>query len=49
MLIDVKMPNMIRAIVYVNDRVKAHIGGLKSSIPWNRDYILSSDILEGIY
>ena len=45
---DVKMPEMIGATVHVNDVARAHIDGLKSSVPGNRDYILSSDVPEGI-
>jgi nucleoside-diphosphate-sugar epimerase len=47
-LMDVKMPEMIGATVHVDDVARAHIQGLKSSVPGNRDYILSSDVPEGI-
>jgi nucleoside-diphosphate-sugar epimerase len=47
-LIDVKMPGMIGAMVHVDDVAKAHLSGLESSVPGNRDYILSSDVPEGI-
>lgn len=47
-LMDVKMPEMIGATVHVDDVARAHIDGLKSSVPGNRDYILSSDVPEGI-
>lgn len=47
-LMDVKMPEMIGATVHVDDVARAHIEGLKSSVPGNRDYILSSDVPEGI-
>ncbi len=47
-LMDVKMPKTIGATVHVDDVAKAHIDGLRSSVPGNRDYILSSDVPEGI-
>jgi len=47
-LMDVKMPEMIGATVHVDDVARAHIDGLKSSVPGNRDYILSSNVPEGI-
>lgn len=47
-LMDVKMPQMVGATVHVDDVARAHIDGLKSSVPGNRDYILSSDVPEGI-
>ena len=47
-LMDVKMPEMIGATVHVDDVARAHIDGLKSSVPGNREYILSSDVPEGI-
>jgi nucleoside-diphosphate-sugar epimerase len=46
-LMDVKMPEMVGATVHVDDVAKAHIEGLKSSVPGNKDYILSSDVPEG--
>jgi nucleoside-diphosphate-sugar epimerase len=47
-LMDVKMPRMVGATVHVDDVARAHIDGLESSVPGNREYILSSDVLEGI-
>lgn len=47
-LMDVKMPEMIGATVHVDDVARAHIDGLKSSVPGNRDYILSSDVPQGV-
>lgn len=47
-LMEVKMPQMVGATVHVDDVARAHIDGLKSSVPGNRDYILSSDVPEGI-
>jgi nucleoside-diphosphate-sugar epimerase len=47
-LMDVKMPKMIGATVHVDDVARAHIDGLNLSVPGNRDYILSSDVPEGI-
>ena len=47
-LMDVKMPEMIGATVHVDDVARAHIDGLKTSVPGNRDYILSSDVPNGI-
>ena len=47
-LMDVKMPQMVGATVHVDDVARAHVDGLKSSVPGNRDYILSSDVPEGI-
>jgi nucleoside-diphosphate-sugar epimerase len=47
-LMDVKLPPMIGATVHVDDVARAHVDGLKSSVPGNRDYILSSDVPEGI-
>jgi nucleoside-diphosphate-sugar epimerase len=47
-LMDVKTPEMIGATVHVDDVARAHMDGLNSSVPGNRDYILSSDALEGI-
>lgn len=47
-LMDVKMPEMIGATVHVADVARAHIDGLKPSIPGNKDYVLSSDVPEGI-
>ncbi len=47
-LMDVKMPEVTGATVHVDDVARAHIDGLKSSVPGNRDYILSSDVPEGI-
>jgi nucleoside-diphosphate-sugar epimerase len=47
-LMDVKMPEMIGATVHVDDVARAHIDGLKPSVPGNKDYILSSDVPNGI-
>jgi len=47
-LMEVKMPEMIGATVHVDDVARAHIDGLKAAVPGNRDYILSSDVPEGI-
>lgn len=47
-LMDMSMPEMIGASVHVDDVARAHIDGLKSSVPGNKDYILSSDAPEGI-
>ncbi|RDW57379.1 hypothetical protein BP5796_12829 [Coleophoma crateriformis] len=47
-LMDVKMPEMVGATVHVDDVARAHIDGLKSSVPGNTDYILSSDVPGGI-
>lgn len=47
-LMNVKMPEMIGATVHVDDVARAHIDSLKLSVPGNRDYILSSDVPEGI-
>jgi nucleoside-diphosphate-sugar epimerase len=47
-LMDVKMPEMNGATVHVDDVAKAHIDSLKSSVPGNKDYILSSDVPDGI-
>jgi nucleoside-diphosphate-sugar epimerase len=47
-LMDMTMPEMIGASVHVDDVAKAHIDGLKPSVPGNKDYILSSDAPEGI-
>jgi nucleoside-diphosphate-sugar epimerase len=47
-LMDVKMPEMIGATVHVDDVARAHVDGLNSAVPGNRDYILSSDSPEGI-
>jgi nucleoside-diphosphate-sugar epimerase len=48
-LMDVKVPEMVGATVHVDDVAKAHIDGLKPSVPGNREYILSSDVPEGIH
>jgi nucleoside-diphosphate-sugar epimerase len=48
-LMDMAMPEMIGASVHVDDVARAHIDGLKSSVPGNKDYILSSDAPEGIF
>lgn len=47
-LMDVKMPEMIGATIHVDDVARAHIDALKSSVPGNNEYILSSDVPEGI-
>lgn len=47
-LMEVKLPEMVGATVHVDDVARAHIDGLKSSVPGNKDYILSSDVPEGI-
>jgi nucleoside-diphosphate-sugar epimerase len=47
-LMDVNMPRIVGATVHVDDVARAHIDGLKSSVPGNRDYILSSDAPEGV-
>jgi len=43
-----QIPEMIGASVHVDDVARAHVDGLKQSVPGNRDYILSSDAPEGI-
>ncbi|KAE9372728.1 putative 3-beta hydroxysteroid dehydrogenase/isomerase [Stipitochalara longipes BDJ] len=47
-LMDAQIPEMIGAGVHVDDVARAHIDGLKQSVPGNKDYILSSDAPEGI-
>jgi nucleoside-diphosphate-sugar epimerase len=47
-LMDMKGPEMIGASVHVDDVSRAHIDSLKSSVPGNKDYILSSDAPEGV-
>jgi nucleoside-diphosphate-sugar epimerase len=47
-LMDVKMPEMIGATVHIDDVARAHIDALKTSVPGNKDYILSSNAPEGI-
>ena len=47
-LLGAQIPEMIGASVHVDDVAKAHVDGLKQSVPGNRDYILSSDAPEGI-
>ena len=47
-LMGAQIPEMIGASVHVDDVARAHVDGLKQSVPGNRDYILSSDAPEGI-
>jgi nucleoside-diphosphate-sugar epimerase len=47
-LMDVKMPEMVGATIHVDDVARAHVDGLKSSVPGNRDYLLSSDVPQGV-
>ena len=47
-LMDCKNPERIGATIHVDDVARAHIDSLKSSVPGNRDYILSSDVPEGV-
>lgn len=45
---EAQFPEMIGAMVHVNDVARAHVDALKPSIPGNKTYILSSDAPEGI-
>lgn len=47
-LMDVKVPQMVGATIHVDDVARAHVDGLKPSVPGNRDYILSSHVPGGI-
>jgi nucleoside-diphosphate-sugar epimerase len=47
-LLDVNIPQMVRATVHVDDVARAHIDSLKPKLQGNKDYILSSDAPDGI-